>query len=32
MMRRLVHSVLAHEAGRLRDDATILMLGWRVRR
>jgi serine phosphatase RsbU (regulator of sigma subunit) len=31
MMRRLVHSVLAHEAGRLRDDATILMLGWRVR-
>jgi hypothetical protein len=27
-VRRLVHSVLAHEAGQLRDDATVLMLGW----
>ena len=29
MMRRLTHSVLAHEAGQLRDDATLLMIGWR---
>ena len=28
MMRRLIHSVLAHEAANLRDDATLLMLGW----
>ncbi len=26
--RRLVHSVLAHEAGNLRDDATVVLLGW----
>lgn len=26
--RRLIHSVLAHEAGKLRDDATLLILGW----
>lgn len=29
MMRRLTHSVLAHEAGQLLDDATLLMVGWR---
>lgn len=29
MMRRLTHSVLAHEAGQLRDDATLLLVGWR---
>ena len=28
-MRRLTHSVLAHEAGHLRDDATLLLVGWR---
>ena len=28
-MRRLTHSVLAHEAGRLHDDATLLLAGWR---
>ena len=28
-MRRLTHSVLAHEAGQLRDDATLLLVGWR---
>jgi serine phosphatase RsbU (regulator of sigma subunit) len=28
-MRRLTHSVLAHEAARLRDDATLMMVGWR---
>lgn len=26
--RRLIHSVLAHEAGNLRDDATIVLVGW----
>jgi hypothetical protein len=30
MMRRLTHSVLAHEAGQLRDDATLLLAGWRT--
>lgn len=29
MMRRLTHSVLAHEAGQLHDDATLLLVGWR---
>lgn len=29
MLRRLTHSVLAHEAGRLRDDATLLLVGWK---
>jgi hypothetical protein len=29
MMRRLTHSVLAHESGQLRDDATLLLVGWR---
>ncbi|MDP9388461.1 MAG: SpoIIE family protein phosphatase [Actinomycetota bacterium] len=29
MMRRLTHSLLAHEAGRLRDDATLLLVGWK---
>ena len=28
-MRRLTHSVLAHESGQLRDDATLLLVGWR---
>lgn len=28
-MRRLTHSVLAHEAAQLRDDATLMMVGWR---
>jgi hypothetical protein len=27
-VRRLVHDVQAHEAGQLRDDATILLVGW----
>jgi hypothetical protein len=27
-LRRLVHAVLAHEAGRLRDDATLLLTTW----
>lgn len=26
--RRLIHSVLAHEAGNLRDDATVVLVGW----
>jgi hypothetical protein len=26
-VRRLIHSVLAHEAGQLRDDATIVIVG-----
>ena len=26
--RRLVHSVLAHQQGRLQDDATVLLLCW----
>ena len=30
MMRRLTHSVLAHEAGQLHDDATLLLVGWRA--
>lgn len=29
MMRRLTHSVLDHEAAQLRDDATLLLVGWR---
>ena len=28
MMRRLVHSVLAHQQGRLQDDATLLLVEW----
>jgi serine phosphatase RsbU (regulator of sigma subunit) len=27
-VRRLLQSVQAHEAGALRDDATVLLLGW----
>ncbi|WP_346047681.1 PP2C family protein-serine/threonine phosphatase [Actinomadura chokoriensis] len=27
-LRRLVHSILAHHAGRLDDDATVLLLEW----
>ncbi|MGH9179587.1 MAG: PP2C family protein-serine/threonine phosphatase [Acidimicrobiales bacterium] len=30
MMRRLTHSVMAHEAGQLHDDATLLLIGWRA--
>ena len=30
-MRRLIHSVLDHEAGQLRDDATVVLLGWKRR-
>lgn len=29
MIRRLTHSVLAHEAGQLRDDASLILVGWR---
>jgi Stage II sporulation protein E (SpoIIE) len=29
-MRRLVHAILAHQAGELQDDATTLLLGWRT--
>lgn len=28
MMRRLVHAILDHEAGRLQDDATLLAVSW----
>ena len=28
--RRLIHSVLAHVDGRLSDDATVVILGWRT--
>ncbi|MDL4819678.1 PP2C family protein-serine/threonine phosphatase [Actinomadura opuntiae] len=28
-LRRLVHSILQHHAGRLDDDATVLLLEWR---
>ncbi|MFE0883924.1 PP2C family protein-serine/threonine phosphatase [Streptomyces rochei] len=28
-MRRLIHSILAMQEGRLRDDATLLMFEWR---
>ena len=28
MMRRLVHAILDHEAGTLRDDATLLAVTW----
>jgi serine phosphatase RsbU (regulator of sigma subunit) len=27
-IRRLIHSVLAHEAGQLRDDASVIAIGW----
>ncbi|MEU5988361.1 PP2C family protein-serine/threonine phosphatase [Spirillospora sp. NPDC047418] len=27
-LRRLIHSILAHHAGRLDDDATVLLLEW----
>jgi serine phosphatase RsbU (regulator of sigma subunit) len=29
MMRRLCHGVLAHQQGRLQDDATLLVLVWK---
>ncbi|MEV6259967.1 PP2C family protein-serine/threonine phosphatase [Streptomyces sp. NPDC051784] len=28
-LRQLIHAILEHQNGRLRDDATILMLEWR---
>ncbi|MFE7731547.1 SpoIIE family protein phosphatase [Streptomyces anthocyanicus] len=28
-LRRLIHSILAMQEGRLRDDATLLMFEWR---
>jgi serine phosphatase RsbU (regulator of sigma subunit) len=27
-MRRLMHAVVAHQAGRMRDDATSLIVQW----
>jgi hypothetical protein len=29
-MRRVVHALLAHQQGRLSDDATLLLLEWRT--
>lgn len=29
MLRRLVHRILEHESGGLRDDATLVLLGWK---
>jgi serine phosphatase RsbU (regulator of sigma subunit) len=31
-LRRLAHDILAHGEGRMSDDATLLLLGWRSRR
>lgn len=28
VLRRLVHSVLEHQGGALRDDATLMLLCW----
>jgi serine phosphatase RsbU (regulator of sigma subunit) len=28
VMRRLMHALLAHQQGRLQDDATLLLLEW----
>jgi len=29
-MRRLMHAILAHQAGNLQDDATALLVEWRT--
>lgn len=29
-LRRLMHAVIDHHAGRLNDDATVLMAEWRA--
>jgi serine phosphatase RsbU (regulator of sigma subunit) len=29
-MRRLMHAILDHQAGALRDDATTMLLEWRA--
>ncbi|MGW2157595.1 PP2C family protein-serine/threonine phosphatase [Nonomuraea sp. NPDC001699] len=31
-LRRLIHSILQHQHGRLQDDATVLMVEWRTGR
>lgn len=31
-LRRLMHSVMAHQAGRLQDDASIVLVEWRTGR
>jgi serine phosphatase RsbU (regulator of sigma subunit) len=30
MLRQLMRSVMEHQAGRLQDDASIVVLGWRT--
>ncbi len=31
-LRRLVHSILLHQRGRLQDDATVMLVEWRTER